>query len=60
MLCHRGRTILLSQSMNVTKEKKKKIEEMFQIKGAKETRKNAIPKPRLDPELEGDILGSTD
>lgn len=46
--------------MNVTKEKKKKIEEMFQIKGAKETRKNAIPNPRLDPELEGDILGSTD
>lgn len=44
--------------MNVTKEKKK-IEEMFQIKGAKETRKNAIPNPRLDPEL-GDILGSTD
>lgn len=42
------------------KRKKKKIEEMFQIKGAKETRKNAIPNPRLDPELEGDILGSTD
>ena len=40
--------------------KKKKIEEMFQIKGAKETRKNAVPNPRLDPEIGGDILGSTD